>query len=160
MQKTNIIAADCIKREIKKYLEIYLSFVTDNKNFWKVVKPFTDKGWVDYCFFRRKPNLSMMINVGVTDDVNEDVSETLNSYLVYIVAAWNVRENTYITAKLPTNMEPIDKAVIKFQKHPSVLLIREKINYFDNTFSFEKIEMNKAFKEIPSLNHKKVETDN
>ena len=39
-------------------------------------------------------------------------------------------------------MEPIDQAIIKFRNHPSVLLIKEKVNNLYYTFSFEEIEMN------------------
>ena len=43
-------------------------------------------------------------------------------------------------------MELIDKVIIKFPNHPSVLLIKEKVNNFDNIFPFEEIELNEVIK--------------
>ena len=57
-------------------------------------------------------------------------------------------------------MEPIDKAITKFQNHSSVLLIKEKVNNFGNIFSFEEIVLNEVIKETRFLNPKKNGTDN
>ena len=54
----------------------------------------------------------------------------------------DIRENAYIIEKAPTDMEPTDQAIIKFRNHPSVLVIKEKVNNLYYTFSFEEIEMN------------------
>lgn len=43
-------------------------------------------------------------------------------------------------------MELIDKVIIKFPNHTSVLLIKEKVNNFDNIFPFEEIELNEVIK--------------
>ena len=48
--------------------------------------------------------------------------------------ALDIRENTYIIEKAPTDMEPIDQAIIKFRNHPSVLLVKEKVNNLYYTF--------------------------
>ena len=61
---------------------------------------------------------------------------------IYTVTTLDIGENTYITEKTPTDMELIDKVIIKFRNHPSVLLIKEKVNNFDNIFPFEEIELN------------------
>ena len=72
----------------------------------------------------------------------------------------NIRENIYTTEKVPNDTKPINKAVIKFRNHPSVLLIKEKVNNLDNTFSFEKTEINEVIKGKGSLSSKKAGTDN
>ena len=43
-------------------------------------------------------------------------------------------------------MELIDEVIIKFPNHTSVLLIKEKVNNFDNIFPFEEIELNEVIK--------------
>lgn len=58
----------------------------------------------------------------------------------------DIGKNTYITEKAPTDMELIDKVIIKFPNHTSVLLIKEKVNNFDNIFPFEEIELNEVIK--------------
>ena len=65
---------------------------------------------------------------------------------IYTVTTLDIGENTYITEKTPTDMELIDKVIIKFRNHPSVLLIKEKVNNFDNIFPFEEIELNEVIK--------------
>ena len=57
-------------------------------------------------------------------------------------------------------MEPINKAIIRFQNYLSALLIKEKVNNLDNTFSFEEIEINEVIKEISLSNPKKAGTHN
>ena len=45
--------------------------------------------------------------------------------------------------------DPIDKAIMKFQFHPSILLMKTKINT-SNSFSFTEIETDDDDKEIHS----------
>lgn len=61
---------------------------------------------------------------------------------------------------MPTDTEPVDKAIMKFRNHLSVILIKEKVNNFDNTISFKEIETNDVNKNICSWNPKKAGTDN
>ena len=53
--------------------------------------------------------------------------------------------------KMPTDTEPVDKAIMKFRNHLSVILIKEKVNNFDNTISFKEIETNDVNKNIMLL---------
>ena len=55
--------------------------------------------------------------------------------------------------------EPIDKAIMKFQFHHSILLIKSNMNT-SNSFSFTEIETNDVDKEIRSLNSNKSGTQN
>ena len=48
---------------------------------------------------------------------------------------------------------------MKFQFHPSILLIKRKINA-SNSFPFTEIETDDVYQEIRSLNSKKSETQN
>ena len=54
---------------------------------------------------------------------------------------------------MPTDLEPVDKAIMKFKNHPSALLMKI-------SFSFEEINPNDANKEIRSLSPKEAGTDN
>ena len=106
---------------MKEFLRnLNLSFVNDNKKFWKVVKPLlTEKGCV-----RGNNNIILSEkNKFINDD--KKVSETLNSYVDNIVTTSYIRGNSYITGKAPADTEPFDKAITKFRNHPSVLLIEE-----------------------------------
>lgn len=57
-------------------------------------------------------------------------------------------------------MEAIGKGIIKSRNHPSVLLIKNKVNNLYNTCSFEEIEIIEVIKEICPLNPKMARTDN
>ena len=57
------------------------------------------------------------------------------------------------------SFEPIDKAIVKFQFHHSILLIKSKINT-SNSFSLRQIETDNVDKEIRTLNLKKAGTKN
>ena len=114
--------------------------LTDKKNLWKAVKLlFTEKSCVG-----GNNNVLSEKNKFINDDKN--VSETLNSYFDNIVTTLDIREKTNIIEKVPTDMEPRDKAIIKFRNHSSVLLIKEKVNNLYYTFSFEDMEINEIIK--------------
>ena len=57
------------------------------------------------------------------------------------------------------SFEPIDQAIVKFQFHHSILLIKSKINT-SNSFSLRQIETDNVDKEIRTLNLKKAGTKN
>ena len=111
-----------------------LSFVVDNKKFWKVVKP----------LFNEKRS-------GVS---NEVVLLENN-----IVSSLDIIENKYTILKNIPSSEPINNAIMKFQFHPSTLFIKSKLNT-SNSFLFTEIEIDDADKEIRSLNPKKSRTQN
>ena len=56
-------------------------------------------------------------------------------------------------------VDPVDAAIKKFEVHPSILTIKEKVK-ITNTFSFEKIDVDDIELEIKKLNHKKANTFN
>ena len=86
------------------------------------------------------------------------MSKEFDSCFNSIVSSLGITENKYTVQKnIPS--EPIDKAIIKFQFHPSILLIRSKINT-SNSFSFTEIETDDVDKEMRSLNSKKSGTQN
>ena len=122
------------EKEKKEFLRnLNLSFVTDNKNFWEVVKPlFTEKGCTGgYNIVLSEKNKS------INDD--KKTSETLNSCSDNIAMTLDIRKNIYITEKIPTDMEPTDKAIIQFQNHPNALLIKEKVNNLSVSKELDKV---------------------
>ena len=70
-------------------------------------------------------------------DDNKVVKE-FHSHFKSIVSSLGITENHYRIQKNTPSSEPIDKAIMKFQIHPSILLIKSKIN--TNIFSFKEIE--------------------
>ena len=130
-----------------------LSFVVDNKKFWKVVKPlFNEKG------SGVSNEVVLLENDKILRDDNEVAKES-HSYFNSIISSLGIRENKYTIQKNITSSEPIDKAIMKFHFHPSILFIKSKINT-NNSFSFTEIETDDVDKEIRSLYSKKSGTQN
>ena len=128
-----------------------LSFVVDNKKFWKVVKPlFNEKGNVV------SNEVVLLEKDKILRDHNE-VAKEFHSYFNSIVSSLGITENKYTIQKNIPSSELIDNAIMKFQFHPSIPLVKSKINT-SNSFSFTEIETDDVEKEIRSLNSKKSET--
>ena len=85
------------------------------------------------------------------------MAEEFHFYFNSIVSFLGITENKYTIQKNIPSVEPIDKAIMKFQFHPSILLIKIKRNT-SNSFSFTEIETDDVHKEIRSLNSKKSGT--
>ena len=66
---------------------------------------------------------------------------------ISIVSSLGITENEYTIQKNIPSSEPIDKAIIKIQFHPSILLIKSKINT-SNSFSFTEIQTDDVDKEM------------
>ena len=127
-----------------------LPFVANNKKFWKVVKPL---------FYGKTSNeVALLEKDKVLKDENE-VANELHSYLNSIVSSLGIRKNRYIIEKNVCSSELIDKGIMKFQFHPSILLIKSKINT-SNSSSFREIETRDVDKAIRTLNSKKDDTQN
>ena len=130
-----------------------LSFVADNKKIWKVVKPlFNDKG-------SRVSNKVVLLEKDKFLRDDNAVAKEFHSYFNSIVNSLGITENKYSIQKNIPSSKPIDKTIMKFQFHPSVLLIKSKINT-SNKFSFTEIKTDDVNKEIHSLNSKKSGTQN
>ena len=129
------------KKERENFFEnLNLSIVTDNKKFWKVVKPlFNGKG-------SRVSNEIILLEKDRILRDGIEVAKELHSYFNSIVSSLGITGNKYITEKNITS-ELIEKAIMQFQLHPSTLLIESNINT-NHSFSFREIETDYVDKEI------------
>ena len=90
---------------------------------------------------------------------DNEVAKEFHSYFNSIVSSLGITENEYTIQKNMPSSEPIDKAIMKSQFHPSILLIKSKTNT-STSFSFTEIETDLVDKEIRSLHSKKSGTQN
>ena len=112
-----------------------VSFVADNKKFWKVVKPlFHEKG------SGVSDEVALLEKDKIIGDENE-VPKEHHSYFSSIVSSLSITENKYKIQKNIPSSKPIDKAIMKSQLHPSILLT-------SNSFSFTEIETDGVDEEI------------
>ena len=127
------------------------SVISDNRKFWKTVEPlFSNKGNYDN-------KIKLVENEEIIDD-DTKVSEELNNFFKTAVASLNIHGNPYTVENVKTMSDPAEKAIKKFDFHPSILLIKNKIgkNVSQNTFCFNEVTKAEVLKEINSINNKKL----
>ena len=111
----------CVKlfREEKRnyHNNLDISLVTDNKKFWKTFKPFfSDKS---------QSQNKIVLTEGeriISNDV--EVAETMNEFFVTVTDYLGINENFSDENATDGITDPVEKAVITFSNHPSILKIK------------------------------------
>ena len=135
------------KKESKKYYErLDLNNITDNKKFWKAVKPFLSDKVTTF------PQITLVEN----DEIISDESRVANSFS-------NFLENAVHSLCIKTNETTNDNyglknlveiAIKKYEQHPSIDLIKENITN-NESFHFLPTEQESILKEIIYLDNQK-----
>ena len=125
--------------------------VTDNKKFWKVVKPyFTDKGSLD-------EKITLVENDEVVD--SEKVAEIFNHLFGTTVKDMNLPKPP-VDEVLDQNEDSNRKFVSQYKNNPSVLKIKENRGDATAIFDFRKTTTEEIEKMILSLDAGKAQTKN
>ena len=140
----------CVKlfRKEKRnyYNNLDISHITDNKKFWKTVKPFfSDKS---------HSNNKIVLTEGekiISNDV--EVAETMNEFFVTVTDSLGINENSNNENATEGISDPVEKAVQKFANHPSILKIKGR---YQNAgpFVFQKVTPDAVDKEIHFIHFK------
>ena len=158
--KQRNICVTLIRQEKKNfYSNLNMRDVTDNKMFWKKVRPlFTDKIQIKSKITsigkkvlkeNRKVN---EIEEIITDD--KAIAEIFNEFYVNIVPNLKISmENNFDTEFVKTE-NPVLNAVNKYKNHPSVIMIKEKIKPIEK-FSFFPVQYDDVLRKIRNLNPSK-----
>ena len=95
------------KKERRKYYSsLDISDVTDNKRFWKTIKPlFSDKGV-------SSQNITLVKNDNIISS-NQEVSETLNNFFKSAVNSLDIRENRFLLTDSNHLTDPVEIAIKK-----------------------------------------------
>ena len=139
------------KKEKKNYYSnLNLKDVTDNKRFWKTVKPFlSDKG-------STSSQITLVKEKQIIAD-DKKVANSFNDYFENAVKSLNISENQYLLSSTSGLSDPIEIAIKKFESHPSILAIKENIN-ISSSFNFSKCNEKEIVSEISKLDQTKVGT--
>ena len=129
-------------RKTKKnyYSNLNEKKITDNKTFWKTVKPFlSDKTPSD-----EKITLIEKDKIIKTDTKTANV---FNTFFSTIISNLNIPE--YPVSDLISNdiNDPVLKSILKYKDHPSIKAI-EKISKLNNLFKFSNVEKREILKLI------------
>ena len=110
--------------------------VSDNKLFWKTVKPSLSE----------KFNARERIGLSENDEIvktEKGTAEVFNNFFGNIVKNFNISQYSDFDPIIENVKVPSLKVIFKYKKHPSILAIRTKCNR-NGIFSFREV----SFKEI------------
>ena len=123
-----------------------VNHITDNKNFWRVVKPnFSNK--------ILGTNRVILRDGGKIISNTEKVADTFNRFFVNIGNTLKIDKNKQFLVETNDVFDPVLKAIKKYSAHPSILRITEKIN--KNVFFFRNVIYEEILNEINSLDTSK-----
>ena len=138
-----------LMRQNKKqyYGSLNVNHITDNKNFWRLVKPnFSNK---------ILGTNRVILRDGETISNTEKVADTFNTFFVNKGNTLKIDKNKQFLVETNDVFDPVLKAINKYSAHASILRIKEKIN---NVFSFRKVTYQEILNEINSLGNFKMNT--
>ena len=133
-------------RKTKKdfYNNLKINQVTDNKVFWKVVKPsFSDK-------VIKNNNIILVENDQIISKEVE-LAEVFNNYFGNIVKNLNIESRELKNL----DIDPVINAIKNYQNHPSIKKIEASLEQKE-TFSFNLSSFDNVFEEIKKLDNSKT----
>ena len=143
-----------LTKKVKKeyYNNLDLNLVLDNKKFWKTIKP----------LFSEKHNISKKVTLIEGDSIITDdnkVAETFNYYFSNMVSNSDISEHDMDS---PMGLDAVNKSIMKFREHPSILKIKEATAVIDKnvSFSFNMTKVTSVISIINRLNINKPTTFN
>ena len=70
------------------------------------------------------------------------ITEKLNEFFNNAVSTLDITENSFIINEVYKNIfDPVQRPIVKFESHPSISLIKNKITN-GNNFKFEPVSLN------------------
>ena len=127
------------------YSDLNLGDLTDNRKFWKTVKP---------VFSNEIQTTSSITLIEDGKMITEDlqIAEIFNHYFTNIKESLGISEDQTLLS--PTNgiNDPI-KNPLKYENHPSIKMIKERCEL--NQFEFKPVTVNEILLQIQKLNSKR-----
>ena len=121
--------------------------VSDNKFFWKTVKPSLSEK------FNARETINLTEN-GKLVKTEKETAEVFNNFFDNIVKNLNISQYSDFDPIIENVKDPTLKAILKYEKHPSILAIRTKCN--NGAFSFKEVSFEETETEIRLLKLNKV----
>ena len=132
-----------LRKSKKNYLaNLNEKNMTDNKRFWKTVKPFLSKK----IHFSERINLTKEENNSLLTNC-EEVAEELNNFFANAVKNLNISSYENCDSLAENIDDPTLKAIAKWRNHPSILAIASEYKNRANV-SFNFVYQEDAFTEI------------
>ena len=93
--------------------------ITDNKNFWKTVKPFLSEKSINSDKIHLNEN-------GELINSKTKTAEVLNEFFSNIVKNLKIPEYENLNYNFQKVKDPMLKAILKYKNHPSIFAIKKK----------------------------------
>ena len=154
-----------IRKKKSYYSNLNVPDVTDNKTFWRKVKP----------LFSQKVNLQtkiLLVEKGndlsdseisskVEKVISEDmeIAETFNEFFVNLVPSLNISPKENYETDVGNDNKPILNYINKFKNHPSIKFIKSKKKE-EQTFTFSYVSYEEVLNKIRKLQIKKTTQQN
>ena len=123
--------------------------VTDNRKFWKIISSlFSEKVFHRECI-TLKGSIKTIIN-------NVELAEMFNTFFSKILPNLNIDNNLGDNITNPNITDTVFCAIQKYERHPSILKIKEVMGTSNLSFSFKLIDRKKIFNELQKLMSKKA----
>ena len=136
------------KAKLDYYSNLNPRSITDNKKFWKTVKP----------LFSEKVLSTDSITIVENDTIctnDSNVAQIFNEFFSNAVINLNIVANSDVINDNVDDLDPIKRAIVKYEHHPSILKIKEVFGNQDK-FSFDHCMYEDVCDEIRSLNISKA----
>ena len=143
-KQRNICTTLFRKAKSDYYSNLNPTNVTDNKKFWKSVKPLFSEKVVS------SENITLVENNAICGNDGQ-VSEILNQFFSNAVMNLSIETNSENLNENVYELDPVKRAIKKYEHHPSILKIKDKFGNQD-AFAFKHATYDDVVKEIISLN--------
>ena len=146
-QQRNKCVSLLIKTKINYYGNLNVKDITDNKKFWKAVKPFLSD----------KSKTSDKIHFNENGELLNSESETadvLNNFFSNIVKDLKIPEYGNLDRNFENVEDSVLRAILKYKNHPSITVRKKKGK--NSVSSFYEVDKDKIKKEINRLNKNKA----
>ena len=108
--------------------------MTDNKNFWKTVKPYPSDKSVKCDKINLNENGELLKS-------ESETAEVFNNFFSNIVKNLKIPEYKNLNTNIENVKDPVFRAIWKYKNHPSIIAIKEKSK--NEKFSFHEVNNEK-----------------
>ena len=132
-KQRNLCVGILRKNKRDYFINLNNKIATDNRKFWKTTIPlFCEKAFHRECITLKESNKTITNNV--------ELAETFNTFFSKIVPNLNIDNNLGDNITKPNITDPVFCAIQKYEKHPSILKIKEMMGTNNLSFSFKFID--------------------
>ena len=134
------------KRKSDYFRNLNLGNLTDNRKFWKTVKP---------VFSNEIQTSSSVTLIEDGKMINDDVkiAEIFNHHFANITESLGISEDQSLLSQTTGINDPVEKAIKKYENHPSIKMIKERCEL--SQFEFKPVTVNEILLQIQKLNTNK-----